>query len=51
MGHPKHVRDNRANQLNPQRPVYHRGRGASTRQAVNAAKSARNNAKPPKKPG
>lgn len=46
-----HKRDNRANQLNPQRPAYHRGRGASPRQAEQAAQRARNNPKPTGKPG
>lgn len=46
----KHARDNRAKQLNPQRPAYYRARGASRRQAADAAESARNDAKPPKKP-
>lgn len=51
MKTPQHARDNRANQLNPQRPTYHRARGASPRQAEDAARIVRNNANPPKKPG
>ena len=30
---PKHVRDNRANQLNPQHPAYHQSRGSSPKSA------------------
>ena len=42
---------NRANQLNPTQPVFHRSRGASPQQAIDRAASVRisldNRAKPP----
>lgn len=34
---PKHVRINRAKQLDPQNPTYHRGRGASPDEAAKQA--------------
>ncbi len=44
---PKHVRDNRANQLNPQHPAYHQARGSSPKSAQNNANSNKGNS--PKK--
>ena len=38
---PKHVVDNRANQLNPQHPAYHRARGSSHKSAQNNANSSK----------
>lgn len=37
---PKHARDNRANQLNPAHPAYHRSRGASAEKAESLAAHA-----------
>ena len=44
---PKHVRDNRANQLNPQHPAYHQSRGSSPKSAQSNANSNKGNS--PKK--
>jgi hypothetical protein len=38
---PKDARDNRANQLNPTHPAYHRSRGASPEKAEDAASEVR----------
>ncbi len=38
---PEHVRVNRANQLNPTHPAYHRSRGASPEAAEQAASHAK----------
>ena len=40
---PKHVRDNRGNQLNPQHPTYHQSRGSSPKSAQKLANSNKAN--------
>ena len=49
--HDKATQDNRSNQMNPEHPAYHRGRGESPGQAQQSAQQVRESHQHTSEPG